>query len=546
MSNISQNRRQTGTLFTCLTIFLTVLSALASCTSVLAGSFTTTYSGGALQGYGPYADYGTPGAYGKGSSNEGPAASDTSIITANFTWVPNPAYPTNDPEPKVVLIQQYSSSYWVDSDGYTVLGTGSCDNGLGSGITSTDAGYPSGSGIAGQTSAGYAYTLDSGDTISCTPSAIYEGIFGGCGVDYSAVPIPITISLGGAVQDSSGNWDILVGQQCTASVNGLPSGYIVTENWTVSGKTFTGWSPTVSLSGADPTTSSYTFVGAGQAATQTTQYIPPPAPTPWYWDDPYSATGTKETVTCKVSMVPQSASYPPIPGFTVTQNVTVMEPLVVEDDPNPNLDSIGQGGYMAVNSNDPVEPGVNLWASPTAAELAGNQPLGMLWICAVKTPASPAFGDGQIEVIQTIDPNNSAIKTANPALTVYDPNNGITCLDGQSIVYSSPVTEPAVIKDDDAPCIPLSKLNYAVNAASFVDYLMYMPPGINSTWVPVATLPWSCNGSATIPANGNWSSWTVTGSPSDKAGTVTPSGSVNFTASSSFPVWTAQDKGWVF
>jgi hypothetical protein len=160
MSNIFQNRRQTGTLFTCLTIFLIALSALASCTKVLAGSFTTTtYSGGASQGYGPYTGGGGPAAYGKGSGNEGPAASDTSIITANFTWVPNPAYPTNDPEPKVVLIQQYSYAYWVDSDGYTVLGTGSCDNGLGSGITSTDAGYPSGSGIAGQTSAGYAYTL---------------------------------------------------------------------------------------------------------------------------------------------------------------------------------------------------------------------------------------------------------------------------------------------------------------------------------------------------------------------------------------------------
>jgi hypothetical protein len=104
MSKISNTRTQTGTLLRCLTILLAASSVLAICTKAQAGSFTTTYSSGAAT---PSYALQTNGVYGPNGAELGEInepASLSSAITVNFTWVPNPAFPNNDPKPTTVII----------------------------------------------------------------------------------------------------------------------------------------------------------------------------------------------------------------------------------------------------------------------------------------------------------------------------------------------------------------------------------------------------------------------------------------------------------
>ena len=78
-------------------------------------------------------------------------------------------------------------------------------------------------------------------------------------VGYTASINYVTIALTGTTPDSAGNQDILVGQQCSASISGLPTfpaGTTITHQWTVSGTTFTNWVP-----GTNPDTTSYSYTG---------------------------------------------------------------------------------------------------------------------------------------------------------------------------------------------------------------------------------------------------------------------------------------------
>jgi hypothetical protein len=520
MSNISQNRRQTGTLFTCLTIFLIALSALASRTSALAGSFSTSYSGGASQGYGPYADWGTPGAYGIGSDNEGGAESDTSKITANFTWVPNPAYPTNDPEPGSVIIRQYSSSYWVDSDGYAELGSGSCDNGLGSGITTTSAGNDG--GIAGQTSTGYEYTLNTGNTISCTPSGIYGGVFGGCGVDYSATPYPITIGVNGAVQDTSGNWDILVGQGCTSSLQGVPGNCTVSNYvWTVSGTTLQDWSPSTPAGflgfGANPD-ASYEVDGPGPLTNATAS---------WFWNDPGPGPD-KETITCTATVTPPSGEGSPI-NVSAKINVWVYLPICT---------SGCVGGEMVVYQT----AGSGDWrfgAFPSASGETGGMDFRAQLFPPYQSPVSSWNTNfGSLFLVQLITPNVEYEDSSQ--VWWKDDNFSHEGLDTTSpypwVSYQNDAWGEIEYMTRDSPYIDLTYFG-AIAASfddSFEDYLMYTPPPCGSNYVqtvPLGYFSWSTYSSAscdvTVPSTG-WST-TVVGSV-DQLGSA-------FSSKSIFPSW---------
>lgn len=110
---------------------------------------------------------------------------------------------------------------------------GSCSDGLGS--DPSDSGSGTGGGhvcsktlYTAQNSPGASFTA------TCSPSALISGpanYFGGsngtASVYYSASLVPVTVTPVGAVQDQSGNWDILIGQNCTPILAGIPSGCTV-------------------------------------------------------------------------------------------------------------------------------------------------------------------------------------------------------------------------------------------------------------------------------------------------------------------------------
>ena len=65
-------------------------------------------------------------------------------------------------------------------------------------------------------------------------------------VSYSVNAYPVILYLGGATEDTNGNYSILVGQGCSVGLSGVPSALLNnTANppaykWTVTGTTFGG------------------------------------------------------------------------------------------------------------------------------------------------------------------------------------------------------------------------------------------------------------------------------------------------------------------
>ena len=229
----------------------------------------------------------------------------------------------------------------------------------------------------------------------------------------------------------------------------------------------------------------------------------------------------------------------------------------------PAWQAFGIGGYTQVNKAKPDDTAHNnLWAGPTAFEKNNGFPAGMTWQATLNTPTTPAFGTGSLQMVQLVTPGNSYTTVANPTVTVTDPENkNSNSLDGTYPYGSVSPEQPGdnlTYNDDDAPGLQLdgsNVLNTANKGGSYTDYMMYLPPVVTnsmSTWVLLGTFSWSASGSATIPSNKNWSSYTSTSvaGVSDGAGAVTPSGSnppqnsipttkfTPVTKGNTFPTWT--------
>lgn len=337
----------------------------------------------------------------------------------------------------------------------------------------------------------------------------------------SAYPIPLNIS-SGTTKDSSGNDNILVGQQCTATVNGIPSNLLpyTTFDWSgISGTTFESWGFV-----ADPNNQSHTvLVGV----------IPATNPTQWCWNDPNPAT---ETIKCKVTITPPAGQGP---AFSLT--VTAPKPVSVQ---LPQWTATGTAGYMQVNTKAPGDPNYELWAGPIPNSGQSN---GMNWKASVYTPTTPAFGTGSLEIVQIVTPNESWTLKTVPPQPQSSPDDNVSELDGSCPYEGALSTELAQpLLDGDTPGIHLTSSTpifaSATDKSSFIDYLLYKPPGSNSQWITLAQFAWSINGSASIPGTGNWADY-VTQNHSDAAipNTISPSGTTSFMGiygPNFFPSWT--------
>jgi len=67
------------------------------------------------------------------------------------------------------------------------------------------------------------------------------------------------------------------------------------------------------------------------------------------------------------------------------------------------------------------------------------------------------------------------------------------------------------IKNGDSPAIPVQDIvKYATLGDTFETYLMFLPPGADSLWVPLAETKWHTDFNATrpnfgTPGSGHWS-----------------------------------------
>jgi len=339
-------------------------------------------------------------------------------------------------------------------------------------------------------------------TASSTPGL---GQTGSVSVSYSASASPVLLNLTGAKQDSSGNWNILVGQHCTASLSGIPSSCTVSYQWSVGGTTFQTWSDTA------PTDTDVSYYVDGPGPLN----IAEPS---WYWNDLMGSGATKnETVSCTATVTPPAGEGSP---FTVsaTKQVHVMVP---------GWNCTGTGGTMQVNTSAPGDSNYELWAGPIAGS---GETGGMDWNATVTSAKAALFANGDIKIVQLTTPNATYTEgTTTHAWSL----NGQAGLD-TSCPYPWTSGAPNYF-GGDTPGTPLMSTDTAATEQSqFVDYLMYVAPGADVQWVPLATFSWGTNGSATQPNPGGWAAF-----GSGSAGSVTPSGApVKFSQSNSFPSWT--------
>jgi len=474
--------------------------------SVSTGPFT---SNGYYVGNAGYAGYSNGGCNADAKGNATSVTMTASgPLTATFTW--QPAYPGEPaPAPASVILYQDCRAALTNNRGCNGNASSVCTDGLGGSATLPFTGMQA-------ATESYKYSVGTAGSVSasCSPNAVY-GISCGSGVgsyasgaasiSYTATAYPVTISLGGATKDSSGNYNILIGQECTASLTGIPSGCTVSNwNWSVTGTTFQSWSAS----------NSYTIEvdGPGPTAYSTAS---------WFWDDLKTAS---DTVTCTVTVTPPSGQGAPF-SLTVTQPVNVVVPA---------WSCQGTGGTMQVNTSDGSGNGTDYWlyAGPANGSSTGR---GMDWVASVTPPGAPFSGSGSLEMVQTETPNSTYTSTAGVVYTRS--NNGQQGLDtSYAYPWQSPLPNPPSYESGDSPGLDLIGMASAQLKYSFVDTLMYEPPG-GSQYVPIATFTWSTNGNAQIPATKNWADY-----GSGSAGAVTPSGTTNFTASIAFPSW-AQNVG---
>lgn len=479
------------------------------------------YSGPTLTG-GIAAQQGTPasspyftstqfGYYGANVNGKG--LSCTGQIEAQWIWSGN----STTPVPQQAIVKQFSNASWEST-----TASGQCADGL---TNPTDpVSTTSANGDTHSHCSGTHYSVVPADAngnveVYCNPSAKVSS--GSCGVYYSASATPLTINIGGATPDSSGNLNILVGQGCTASLSPMPNGCTVDSSsyhWSVSGTTFQSW--TVSADQSHTTE----VDGLGTTTNSTAS---------WFWNDNLgSGKSQAETVTCTATVTPPAGQGTAFP-ITVTQKVTVYVP---------NWSCTGTGGTMQVNTESPNGNGTDyyLYAGPASGSDTGS---GMYWNATVSAPTAPVkFGAGVLELVQTETPNSTYTSLGG---TVYNrSNNGQQGLDSQYPYGWLPQPTPPNYENGDSPVavdLTTSSVFSAQLKPSFVDTLMYEPPN-SSQYVPLATFPWSTNGSAQVPGTGNWADY-----GSGSAGVVAPSGTQPFTASNAFPSWTknvGNGSGW--
>jgi hypothetical protein len=177
---------------------------------------------------------------------------------------------------------------------------------------------------------------------------------------------------------------------------------------------------------------------------------------------------------------------------------------------------------MQVNSSYPNQGG-----NPGDYWLYAGGP-GMAWTASVTSP-SKMFGNGTIELVQTVTPGLS-YTTSDGTAHNFSLNGQMNCLD---TYYPLPNTGGgASFSISDSPGLDLT-LNAATSASvkdQFVDYLMYEPPG-SSQYVPLAQFSWTTNGSAALPMMAtSWAGY------SGSAGSM--SGGGGFSPNNAFPSWT--------
>ena len=481
---------------------LLLILALLGAALTQAGYYNVQYSGGhCVYSNGYTVDYylnqygneygGTYGGY------PGMMVSCGGTIRATFTYVADPRTP-NDRAPSTVIVDQQC----IADRGYS---GGTCDNGYGDPLVGNrrgERGQPYSYGFVHH----YSLKQNGGtplDTfyVECSPSATASEDDRGADVRYRATATKIGLVLTGGIGDND-HKRYLIGQAAGAYVDGLPlqvQSDSTHPTWTVSGgEPFAGWEAHAPAATFHPLPSPlagtiapgwFFKVQAGQAnvAFNGHLYVDP-------GDSPAAGIDLSLNKDCAVDK-PDSAS---LSAYT-PQNAG---PLAL-----PALPYNGVGLYDPPNPNAMAFRGVD--AGP---KYVGD--LGIRWEAWVHTPNNHGGGGGW-NFVQLVYPNRT--RTYHGVLQGFSLNGRGPVLDNTYPYYpdpfdpapNSPGTVPADGSMDyngDRPATGLEWPDVTQTTAndSFETWLMYRPPGDDSTFVPIKKLSWNWGGVATANASGVW------------------------------------------
>ena len=486
-----------------------VIGAAVLAPAASAGTYTVAYSGGqwvGTTGTGTQVTLLYSGTSPYGMSRGGVAlmsSTCTGTITATFTF--SPSYTGEPPPQQVILYQKCTVSGktgGIPGDPPT-NGTVTVDTGLGQTQSGTNVNLTQES-----------YTAHTGGqsfVITCPASARTINQHVGAassGVQYTATASPISISIPAAVHDFTGGSNVLIGQGCTSSLAGIPSALLTgaTYAWAVSGNTFQKWTV------ASPSPTSATLAKTPFPLNQATAH--------WYWSD----TTKSQTVSCTAKVTPPAGMGA---AFNVGAGLDVNLASPTAASPKVTL------GSVQINTNDGfIVGGIVLYLGPTT----NTTYLGVQWETGLTNPAlfSNETGGGW-NVVQIIHvPTDNRTTTAGAVEKA--PIQGLTGLDK---LYPYMPTDTAMWSNDyslhkfgDTPGQQVDDNHIQYNITQTFDtYIMYLPPGSDSQWVPFQLSNWGWSATPVNRPSTSWADW--------PAGTSagTPTGPSGFSRIQNHPVW---------
>ena len=178
-----------------------------------------------------------------------PNGSVPSALTATLTWQTDPANPGELP-PSCAIVTQTDDASWTMSADSSSPGSGTVSNGLGGTVVPN----PGGAGAVCNSTAYSVWTASGSPAPSsfpetCSPTVSFSGtsgpgyshagLSGSVSAAYRVSASPVFINIGGTYNPSANDYHVLTGQQITASLSGIPTGFTVTKyTWAVGGDAF--------------------------------------------------------------------------------------------------------------------------------------------------------------------------------------------------------------------------------------------------------------------------------------------------------------------
>ncbi len=473
-----------------------------------------TYSGGKFvcsflsEDYRPLGNPAT--AYGNPDDKGGQVDCSGEIDTV-YTWQPAPGQTmTTDPPPASVVVQEDCTAKTNGSSGSSVPVTGVCDTGLGVSLPPSQLqGATIPLGI--QCSATRYKVMAGGPTVklACSPRAQCSGLYAQCEVRYTPAIFPVTVSLGGTTKDSSGNQNILIGQRCQGSLSAGPAS-LSNYQWVVPGQVF----------GKFNVATDQSWAYASNLFTDPDWIKATPQ---WCWSKDET-----QTVSCTAQA---SINGQVIGTVTGQQQVTIWAPYYYFGNDT---------GGVFINPYSAAS-----WTLQATA-ITNVSIRGTNWQGRVSTPPLFSTGaSGAWNFVQIITPGRFKTLTSGGSMDCTE--NGNTGLDtsypypaGQDA--SGHTSDPFLAllngwsADDtlhqtgDSPSTWLDDTISNENVdENFQVYMMYLPPGSSSQWVPLHQFQWRWYASDSIPGV-SWTSWV----PGTFAGYVARSSSQRCTT---HPAW---------